>query len=214
MMLGSEQLATALRFGTVVVPLAMYFFVLGYLNTRSRPQCLTGRQDSALLVITLSPLALLPLVQFLGGGLLGLAVAAGLLGGAIWLLAPKTSSWVIYNLSPSQGRDLLLTICRQIDPAAELADHHTLRLPGRKATLDLSVFPVLRNLTVRLDAGDQTIAAELDSRLAARLGTIQTEPVPMAVTLLLLATAMLVAPLAVIAPHSQEIVRILTDLLP
>lgn len=213
MMLGSEQLATALRFGTIVVPLAMYFFVLGYLNTRPRPQCLTGRQDSALLVVTLSPLALLPLVQVLGGGWLGLAVAAGLLAAAIWLLSPKTASWVIYNLSPEQGRDLLLAICRQIDPAAELTDPHTLRLPGRKATLDLSVFPVLRNLTVRLDACDQAIAAELDTRLAGRLDTIHTEPVPMAVSLLLLATTMLVAPLAVIAPHSQEIVRLLSDLL-
>ncbi len=65
--------------------------------------------------------------------------------------------------------------------------------------------------------GDALSEIRLDSVLARilelSLQTVSAETSPSAVALLLVATAMLLAPLTLMANHAGEIVRILTDLL-
>ncbi|MGB2822184.1 MAG: hypothetical protein WBF17_14465, partial [Phycisphaerae bacterium] len=60
------DLGVSLRIATVVVPVALYFLVLGLLNSRPRPQLLRGRRDFALLIVALSPLFVLPVLHWAG----------------------------------------------------------------------------------------------------------------------------------------------------
>lgn len=200
MILGMEYLEGLFRVATIVVPVALYFFLLGLLNTRTRPQLLTGRQDFALLTIALSPLILSPLMALLGGGSAGLAGSIGVLATTAFLLRPRGHSWVMYNLSL---------------PHARKAAEEALQRAGLDAEgLDISSVPVLRNVSLRLDGISDNQAMGFERNLASSLQTVSAEPLPAAVGLLLVATAMLVAPLALMAQQMPQIVRLLTDLLP
>ena len=55
--------------------------------------------------------------------------------------------------------------------------------------------------------------ATVDRALAGRMELLSAQTTPMAMAMLLVATTMLVAPLAMVAPRAVEIVRILTGLL-
>ena len=72
----------------------------------------------------------------------------------------------------------------------------------------------MRNVSLRMTGGSEDAWRAFEQRLASRLDRIETTSNPTAVGLLLLATGMFVAPLALMAHHAPEIVRLLTDLLP
>ena len=115
MILGSENLGRALQIATTVVPVAVYFLVLGLLNSRRHPQMLSGRLDFSLMIAALSPLFLVPAVQYVGASLLtitGLVVAltAGVLVSAfpfLWMLttAFKTHAEATSTHSSSSTSD-------------------------------------------------------------------------------------------------------------
>lgn len=213
MLLGMEQIETSLRIATAVAPVALYFLLLGLLNTRRHPQMLSGRQDSALLALALSPLAIAPVVHWLGGGLHTALACGAVLAGGVWLLSPRGRTWVIYNLPASNARRAAQHILQAMGVTTSLTDTG-LRFEESDGAVDILHFPVLRNVTFRLSGGNDALWQEFEARLHARLKHVETDPSPMAVTLLLVATAMIVAPLALVVHHGPEIVRLLTDLLP
>ena len=50
MMPSGEQTALFLRLVTVLIPMGMYFLLLGLLNSHQHPQLLSGRRDFTLLL--------------------------------------------------------------------------------------------------------------------------------------------------------------------
>ncbi len=211
-LLGMEQIETSLRIVTSVAPVALYFLLLGLLNTRKHPQLLTGRQDSAMLTLALSPLMIAPVIHWLGGGL-HTALACGLLlAGGVWLLSPRGRTWVVYNLPVSSVRRSAKHILKSMGISASLTAAG-LQFDDGDGRIDLSHFPILRNVTLRLTGGSEDIWRTFETRLHEQLQHVETEPSPMAVSLLLVATAMIVAPMALMVHHAPEIVRLLTDLL-
>ncbi len=209
--LGMEPLETSLRIATVVVPVSLYFLLLGLLNSRRHPQLLSGRQDFALLMVALSPLAFGPAMHYLNGGLWMVPACVVLLIGGIWALAPRGRVWVIYNLPLSSARQTVIDAFE----AMGRCSCNTVRgveVEQGKAFVEFSSFPLLRNVSLRLVGGDEDLWRTFESHLSLRLKSIETTPSPMAVSLLLIATAMIVAPMALMVHHAPEIVRILTDL--
>jgi hypothetical protein len=85
-------------------------------------------------------------------------------------------------------------------------------VPEQQATVCLSRFNFLRNVSVRLEGGSDEFAAQFSQALAGGMARMSAQTSPMAVGLLLVATGMLVAPLALVANHVPEVVRVLTDL--
>jgi len=211
-MLGSEYLDIWARVATVVVPVAIYFLVLGLLNSRRHPQLLTGRRDFALLIAALSPLFALPALSLIGVSLPSVVGVVAAVAAGILLLAPKGGSWVVYNIPPDQAR-------RAIDSALDQAGMpHSpagrgFRLHGGNGFVQVSDFPLLRNVSIRLRGADEQLARRFEERLGRIVAGLEAETSPMAVALLLVATAMLVAPLSMVAHRAGEIVRLLTDLL-
>ncbi len=209
--LGMEPLETSLRIATVVVPVSLYFLLLGLLNSRRHPQLLSGRQDFALLMVALSPLAFGPAMHYLNGGLWMVPACVVLLIGGIWALAPRGRAWVIYNLPLSSARQTVIDAFEAMGRCSRNTPRGVEVEQGR-AFVEFSSFPLLRNVSLRLVGGDEDLWRTFESHLSLRLKSIETVPSPMAVSLLLVATAMIVAPMALMVHHAPEIVRILTDL--
>ncbi len=201
-----------MRVVTTIGPIALYFMLLGLLNTRQNPQMLTGRQDFAMLLVAISPLALQPMVYYLGGGAAMVAACAIIIFGAIWLLAPRGRTFVIYNLPRKQGLDIILRSLESIGLDAKVTPRGV-ELSDDKGIVQIDSFPLLRNISLRLTAGCDETWAAFEENLAGRLARIEAPASPMAVTLLLIATGMIVAPTVLMIHHAPEIVRILTDLL-
>jgi hypothetical protein len=211
-MLVVDQFGLSVHLAAVVVPVAVYFLILGLLNTRRHPQMLSAGTDLALLMLALCPLVLVPLLGTLEVHSLPVILAAvAAVAMTARLIAPATGTWVIYNIPLDQARRSVGRALDRMGLSAEVARDGTLRLPGG-GTVRMDAFPLLRNVTVRLeDAPGQ--ASPLADALQAELGTLEADSPPSAVALLMVATAMLIAPLALATPQAGEIVRLLSDLL-
>ncbi len=207
-----EQLSTTLRIATIVVPVALYFLLLGMLNTRRHPQMLSGRQDFALLLLALCPLAFQPVMLYLGGGVSTMLSCAAVLGFGIYLLAPRGKSWVIYNIPYKKSRDTIVSVLEDMGHRP-VRTRRGVDVDSGAACVEISSFPILRNVSLKLLGGDGNLWAEFESNLAACTGKIEADSSPMAVSLLLVATLVIVAPMTLMAQHAPEIVRLLTDML-
>lgn len=212
-MAGYEQFALVVRIATVVVPISVYFLLLGFLNSRPTPQLLTARQDFGILLGALAPLFVLPLTSYLpGGSWTGIVAVAAVVVVGLTLLAPKGWGWVIYNISADDARRACRHALRAADIPAEPTDNgFTLDDGGR---VELSSFPLLRNVSVKLQDVSPKSARSLGESLHRAISRRRAETPPMAAAMILVATAMLVAPLSLLAGDGAvEIVRLLTDLL-
>lgn len=214
MMVGSEQFALAVRIATVVVPISVYFLLLGFLNSRRTPQLLTARQDFGILLGALAPLFVLPLTSHLpGGSWTAIAAITGVVVVGLTMLAPKGWGWVIYNISADHGRRCCLRALRAVDlPATETKTGFS--LDDSDGRIELTAFPLLHNVSIRLHNVPDESAGPLEEALHRTVSHHRAETPPMAAAMILVATAMLVAPLSLLAGDGAvEIVRLLTDLL-
>ena len=212
MILGSEYLGTSLRIAMVVVPVAGYFLILGLLNSRRRPQLLTGREDFSRLMLALCLGFVLPILERAG---LSPAAAVGVTAAlvtAIWLLGPERCSWVVYNLPPGQADRVVRSVLAGMGWRSVRTDGGY-RVEEPDITIRVSGFRMLRNVSVRLAGpGASKFARWFGDELARVLARTHARAHPMGVAMLLVATAMMVAPLALIAHRAPEFVRLLVDL--
>ncbi len=202
----------SVRVVTVVVPVAVYFLILGLLNTRRHPQVLTGKADFALLIAALSPLAFMPAVGVLGASPAAAVIIAVAIALGIVLLAPPGRSWVIYNLPAGAAREVVADALEQMGLTVTRSGEAYV-IAGYDATVTVEAFPLLRNVTVHLRGGGKELAGDFQRVLAWRLAGVESEATPMAVSMLLVAMMMLAAPLAMMARDVPQLVRIITDLL-
>jgi hypothetical protein len=212
MMLSTIQSGIPLQIAAVVAPVSLYFMVLGLLNTRSRPQMLRARLDLAMLAGALSPLVVCPLMSWAGQSYLAMAAVAAGGVAAIWLLSPARASWVIYNITPAEAQAAVAKALDRAGMAFQRSQgEQFLLLQG--GHVELGSFPLLRNVTVRMTGCDRPTVHTFEQALAGRIELLSAQTTPTAMAMLLVATTMLVAPLAMVAPRAVEIVRILTGLL-
>jgi len=212
MVLGSEQLGLSVRIATVVVPVAVYFLILGLLNSRRHPQMLTGRLDFVLMFAALGPVFILPTVEYMSLSPLGTVALVLVVAAGIALLAPRGGTWVVYNLQSSEARSAVVRALGALGVDFE-ATRLGLRLGEPGATVSIRSFSLLRNVSIGLRGGDKDLSRRFQAELSRTLGVMDAETSPAAMSFLLVATALLVAPLSLVAHRVPEIVRILTDLL-
>jgi len=213
-MLASWQLELYLQIAVVAVPVAVYFLVLGLLNSQKRPQMLSGRMDFSLLIASLAPLFAIPALDWLGTNLLTISACVAAVAATMAALSPRSyRSWVVYNISMNKA-------LRCVGRALDLAGFRYSRREDRfylegGPNIHLASFPILRNVSVHISPTDKCRRAALrrfEAELARTIGAVEVTASPMAVSFVLVATAMIVAPLILLADHVPEMVRILTDL--
>jgi hypothetical protein len=213
MTLGSIQLDLSVQVAAVVVPVAAYFLVLGLLNSRPHPQLLRGRRDFAVLVAALCPLFVLPMLAWMSSSPAGIAAGAGAGAVVILVLAPPRRSWVLYNITVTQAREAVDGALRAAGIVCR-KQGRTFFLGEDEAKLTLAAFPLLRNVSLRLEGqAAAELAGRFEAALERRLAGVAVKTAPMAMALLLVATAMLAAPLAMVAPRVPEIVRLISGIL-
>jgi len=214
-MLGSWQLKLSVQIATVAIPVAVYFLVLGLLNSQRRPQILSERLDFSLLLAAFSPLYITPLLGWIGAGPIEVSITVALMIAAITLAAPGAKrGWVIYNISKKKA---LQSISRSLDrvdlPFERRGDEFRLALGPR---IRISPFPLLRNVSICLeDIADahRPAVRRLELELRRRVGQVEVEGSPMAAGFVLISTAMIIAPLVFMANRMPEMVRLLTDMM-
>ncbi|MCP4376552.1 MAG: hypothetical protein GY794_10325 [bacterium] len=210
MLLGSEYFGASFRVASVIVPVAGYFFILGLLNTRRRPQILTGRLDFSLLMLALCPGFVLPMLESFGLTLAGAAVVVGVLAAGLWLLGPGRKTWVVYNLSLGQA-DRVLRRAMDTMGWQYRTTPEGYRIEAHDMNVRVSGFWILHNVSVHLTGGSDKLCRGFARELGIAVARTSARTPAMAVTMLLVATGMLVAPLAMVAHRVPEIVRLLAD---
>lgn len=207
-----EHLASAIRIASVVVPVATYFLLLGLLNSRRKPQLLTGQQDFCLLMATLCPLFVLPILSSIGITTWTVSVALCASVGMVALLMPRQRTWVVYNLPSEMVRSVISQTAASMGEAVEPVGGN-FRLKGTDGVIELGGFAILRNVSIRLRNVSEEFSHAFESALHRRLAQVYVETSPAAVSLLLVATAMLIVPTTLMVHRVPEIVRIISDLL-
>ena len=197
----------------VLIPAALYFLLLGILNSRSTPQLVGGRTDFICLIVTFSPIFAGPALLYFGATAWTVAGVFGAVAAAAIMLAPRPRrTWAIYNVTKGGAFAAV---------ASALDDMHLpfvggrgkIVLAGLDVRIRLAAMPLLRNVSIRLDGDDAGSIADGFSRaLAERLGSVRAPVTPMASAFLMIATGMLVAPLALFADQMPQMVRLITDL--
>lgn len=215
MPLALGQLEASLQIALTVIPVALYFLILGLLNSQRRPQVLSARLDFALLLATMSPLVAVPVLSWLGAGPRAMGITAVAVGAAIALLAPRPGEgWVLYNIGLDEAME---NVERALRETGLRCTRHGrwLRLDAG-ATLVVSSFPLLRNVSLTVKGYRPELAeslARFEASLNRGMGRLEAVPSPMAAAFVLVATVVLVAPLVLLADRMPEMVRILTDLI-
>ena len=212
MVLGSEDLGTSVRIATEVLPVAGYSLVLGLLNSRQHPQLLTARLDFSLLMLAFCPGFILPALERVGlGPPVAVVAAVSSAVAVILLLAPGGYSWTVYNLSTDQAHRVIRSTLEAMGWWYEsIEEGYRAAEPG--VTVRVGGFSILRNVSVRLVGGSKALARRFEGELSRALGRTRSQTSPMAVAMLLVATAMMVAPLALMAHRVPELVRLLADI--
>lgn len=212
-MIGIEQLGLSAQVAVVVAPVAAYFFLLGLLNSQSRPQVVSGQTDFILLNAAFFPVFCVPVLSYFGASTWAVLTVVGALLAAATLTAPRRfGSWVIYNVSLPEA---LRAAERALKAMGEPFERHgrELVLPRRAVKLHLTSVPLLRNVSISADGLDmKAFGRRFEGPFGAELATVPAGTTPMAVTFLLIGTAMLVTPLGLFADRMPEMVRLITDL--
>jgi hypothetical protein len=206
-----QQLQFALRIATAVVPVAVYFLVLGLLNSRRHPQMLSARLDFGLLWTAMSPLFVVPALHVVGVSVASVLLAAIAIAAGAVSLAPRGHRWVVYNATPSQAHDAVAWALQAIHPGVRRVGG-TLTAPDGEFVVEVTEFPILRNVSICF-RGPEDLSKRFAEALGGTLTGMSAETAPSTVALLLVATGMLVAPLAMMANQAGQIARLLTGLL-
>lgn len=210
MVFGSFQAVDVLMLVGNVAPIALYFLVLGLVNSHSRPFMTTRRSDFVMLTTVLVPVLLWPVPTLAGAHrwwplVGGVAIAAVFF---IQMLPKMGTGYVVYNVSEETCSRLLQ------------ASLGALRLQGRwhdgfwysdsgELTLHLRKFPLLRNVTLHIDArspGARRMANGLGDELHGRLERVSQLPSTMGACLVLIGLGLLILPMWMVGRHIQDLV--------
>lgn len=196
----------------VVVPAAVYFLLLGMLNSRPSPQLLSGRTDFFILNAAFFPLVCVPVLNAFGAAPWTVLGAVALLLGAARLLGPaRQGNWVVYNISLPEALRVAERALREMDEPFSRQGRR-LALGNRPVTLSFSSVPLLRNVSISVQGhGGDGFCADFQARIGGQLSAVRAPVSAMATAFLLIATALLAAPLGVLANRMPEMVRLITD---
>ncbi|MCK4625773.1 MAG: hypothetical protein KAV00_10715 [Phycisphaerae bacterium] len=213
-MLGSEQMSLTIQVAVIVAPVAVYFLLLGLLNSQPNPQIISARSDFILLNAAFAPVFCVPVLNYFAASVWAIPAVIGmLLAGAVALAPRRASNWVVYNITlPAALRAAERSLMAMGEPFDRR--NRSILLKGKDLVLKFSAMPLLRNVSISVEGDDATdFGKKFEGLITAQLEGIPTVATPMAVTFLLIATAMLITPVGLLADRMPEMVRIITDLI-
>ncbi|MBI5764024.1 MAG: hypothetical protein HZA51_10915 [Planctomycetes bacterium] len=216
MFIASYQPADVLMLVGNVAPIALYFLVLGLVNSHSRPYLTTCRSDFVALTTVLVPLLLWPVPALAGTqGWAPLSLAAFAAGLGFWKFLPRASDgFVIYNISEQTGLRLIEQALRAAGLTGEWDGRQWVSDCGR-VTLHVRRFALLRNMSIHVEADEsvrQSIVARVGPELERRLSLVSQLPSTMGACLVMLGAGLLILPMWMVSRHIHDLVEAVAGL--
>ena len=198
-----------------VVPVAMYFLMLGLVNSQKRPYFVSGRRDFLILALVFSPVLIRPLWWLAGVFWWPIFAMVVVLGIALFLLVlPKEStSWVVYNVTNHRFHRVLERALRETGVSWRWR-HDRIEFENSSLEIVVSSFALLRNVTVYLkgEPPDQVLIRRISTALEQELGHVRSRPATTGVVFLIVGTALLAWPMFMMSKHLDVLVDLFTKI--
>lgn len=213
-MTSGNEAVDVLLLVALIAPIAVYFLLLGLVNSHARPCLISSRSDFVALTCAVMPLLIAPVPALVRAGTAWLvSVEAAIAAWAFFSMLPKSNAgWVVYNISPVRCRAVLESCLRQIGWEGTW-DADTWQ--GEEGTVHVSHLSLLRNCSIHLELrGSATErATELGGALEERLSRIGQLPSTAGICMLMLGAMLLTVPVWMMGRHIQELVEAVVHLL-
>lgn len=216
MFTGDYQAVDVLMLVGNSLPLAVYFLVLGLVNSHSRPYLTTSRADFIALTCALMPVLLWPVPTFVRSGMVWLLVAGLVAAAALFahLLITIGSGFVIYNISEARAIRLLEESLRALGWRGRWVER-TWESETGDVQIQVRRFAVLRNITLHIETRSPRAAeglSALGGELHRRLATVAQLPSTMGACLVLLGVTLMILPMWMAGRHIHDVVDAVSNL--
>jgi hypothetical protein len=214
----NAQVILVLKLALNIAPPALYFVILGLVNSQSRPHIISSRKDWLALIVVFSPILLFPALWLASGGYYQVSLVAVALAalGVFFSLPSPQSGWVIYNCSRLQVRKALFYALGEMGIDYEIVNPRLVHLPKYRMDLIFSSLPLLRNTTITVHAyqSREYLINRIEGRLRGHLDGVENGLNPSGPAMLIAGSSMLILPLLMMVRHIDAFVRVVCDLWP
>lgn len=210
-----------------VAPIALYFLILGLVNSHARPYLISSRSDFIALTIALAPVLMWPVPSFVQAGMVWpLIVGLLLAAAAFFLLLPRhDAGFVIYNISEARCMRIVGEAMRRLGLRGRW-DGGTWRSEGDDFRVHLGKVAMLRNVTLHIDAEParttdgaaddpaktSTLVDQLGAELSLRLKSVSQLPSAMGTCLVMIGVAIMIVPMWMVSRHIDDLVDAMSHL--
>lgn len=199
-------------------PPALYFLILGLVNSQRQPRLVSMRADFVTLAVVFLPVLLWPAVFLMTHHWWWLVAAeVGVVAAAFAMLLPgRRSGWVLYHQTTDEAKGLLRQAVADMHLDATWEERAAI-LPDAGLHIRLSSFPWLGSVSIRVDAqGPQDASAiieRLGERIDRRCQTRALLPSPVGTCLVAVGIALWILPLWMTLRHMDAIVDLVQSIL-
>ena len=210
-----------------VAPIALYFLILGLVNSHARPYLISSRSDFIALTIALAPVLMWPVPSFVQAGMVWPLIVGLLLAAvAFFLLLPRhDAGFVIYNISEARCMRIVGEAMRRLGLRGRW-DGGTWRSEGDDFRVHLGKVAMLRNVTLHVE-GDpsptadavaggngpkSTLVDQLGLELATGLKCVSQLPSAMGACLVVIGVAIMIVPMWMVSRHIDDLVDAMSHL--
>jgi len=199
-------------------PLAIYFIILGLLNSQPRPRLLSCRADFVALTVVFLPVLLWPVPFLATHGwwwLLGLGVAC--VAVSFRCLLPRSDAgWVIYHTTEGDARAMVQHAVRRLGLDSRWTGRR-LDIPDAAATMRLSPFPWLGSVSIHLHGldgrPDPHLVVQIQEQLQRQLDRRSLLPSVVGTCLVVVGVVLWLVPLWMMFRHMDAIVDVVESFL-
>lgn len=199
-----------------LLPLAVYFLVLGLVNSHARPCLITSRSDFVALTGVLVPLVLWPVPDLVRGGhflvlVAGLIVAAGIF---LYMLPGGSAGFVVYNLTRSRCARALEQAAADLGLSGQWLGS-TWRADGVDLAVELREFSLLSNVALHVEADSETArrwTPALGEAMNRRFESAYQLPSAMGAGLVVAGLTLMIVPMWMVGRHIDDLVDAMSHL--
>jgi hypothetical protein len=198
-------------------PIALYFLVLGLVNSQARPWLVDARSDFVILTLVFVPVLVWPIPELVEGRhWIVLSIGGGV---GLWvfgrMLPTRSSGWVVYNISESRCRNLFDAALRRAGIDASCRGNEW-NIPSGPVTIRLTALPVLRNVSLHVDGAgsdNETMLEDIRKQFDTLLGRQALLPSLSGSCMVLMGVVLMIFPLWMMSKHFNAIVELVSRLL-
>lgn len=216
MLAESYQVVDVLMLVGNILPVAVYFLVLGLINSHAHPYLISSRSDFLALTSVMLPVLLWPVPDFVRGRMYGPLIAGLLLAAVVfyYMLPARDAGFVVYNISRSRCLKLLRQAIQSLGLSGRWQDN-VWTSEDAAITIEMREFSLLHNVALHVDVeGDdaRSLVHGIEVQLGQRLQSVSQLPSTMGAGLVVVGVMLLILPMWMVGRHIDDIVDAMTHI--